>query len=151
MGYTRKEANEIVQKHRKKIVEAIREAEREHAGWGKYNQYETLLLFFDLDTEEIYTIISSKGYSQDVYDNVNDGRVVQVYKFESGRLLDSANEGFLYSDEGMEAKDKYDNDELDEDKYEEYKEKYIGEYIEDYIKNAIDEKSIGIDYLYIEE
>jgi len=145
-----REIARIIQKHEESIIEHIKELERTYAKRGVYNTYDTIRILFDLRDFKIYEQIVGQGISQEVYEGIEAGEVVEVYSFTSGYLEEMALEGLDYSTDNGEAEklySEYKNGEVSEDeyfeKYDEVVRPWIDEYMEDYLNNSV---QIEVDY-----
>lgn len=150
--YTEQEIDDLVEENKQKILEYCKDAEWEYKDWRRGS---TMRVLFVLNNEELYIHQCGQGIAQELFDGINDGDIIEVYRFVAGRLEDCAFESLAYSyredeknDEAEELYKKHMDGEVSEDeylrKYNEIIEPWLCDYYENIINNTVE---INVDYL----
>lgn len=135
--YRDEETVGILQKNKEKIINYIQDKMYEHKSFGVYDKVNTLIIYFCLDTENLYTAVSGEGISEDIVQGLEEGSILKIYEFKTGYLEESAEEGILYSDDKIARVYKqYKNGEITEEEYKQYEEE-VEEWFEEYYKENI--------------
>lgn len=148
--YTLGEIDKIVNENKERILEYCKELEIEYADCGRFSAYERIRVLFDLRDFELYTQVQGEGIAQELVEGIEEGFIVEVYRFETGRLEDMAFEALEYEKdcEAAELYSMYRNEEITEEEYNERYVEVIQPWIDDYIESHVEETvEVDIDYL----
>lgn len=148
--YTSEEIDKIVNENKERILEYCKELEIEYADCGRYSAYETMRVLFDLRDYELYMQVKGQGLFQEIVEGIEEGFIVEVYSFETGRLEEMAFEGldcYAGDSEAEKLYFMYKNDEVSDEEYNERYVEVIQPWIDDYIENHVEE-IVGIDINY---
>ncbi len=149
--YTKEEINMLVDDNRNEIISFCKKSEATYADYGIYNNYEKMRILFNLNDNQCYVHVLGHRINDELYEGIEEGYVIVVYRFESGTLQDAAEKG-LDSSLGDGKAEKlfrgYKDNEISEKEYDEKYKEIIQPWIDKFCKDNINETvKIEIDYL----